>query len=460
MCNIKKYGQVFTPIDICEELICDIDFEDSSLRICEPCFGDGRILLMLKERLLEYHSEEHIISNMLYGIEIQEELYALTLSKVNPRGYKHNLYNMSALTFQTDSQERSTWQPWLQSNPLKEWVGTMTHVVGNPPYNRNIAKKGEVDKMFWDPSGYTTKLAYCFFVVLANYLLEKGGALKYVMPCSFTHNENTISFREFLKDGFDIKKIKILSKDAFKGIMIRTCIFDAVKGRQTDKIFIERVWNDKKYRTTTFYNEYNEIPLFIGDVSKEIYNKVMKNRNTLLAFKGWNGADSYAKFISKDPDEYEYKYVHGVDRKGQIQVYSSQYADKFKAKKNKKRNNVGNYNRLGLNKIIINEVMFNSFEAKSHIKYILIDRDGKFGVSPKNTIICMEKEKIDHYVKDLQSKITQLIFTIMKDYNHNDSKLFRYVPFGISETTLTEEEREFLNSFAETSNEVIHELIE
>ena len=47
----------------------------------------------------------------------------------------------------------------------------------------------------------------------------------------------------------------------------------------------------------------------------EIYKKVMKLPHKLTAYKGWNGVDSYAKFASSDPNEYEYQYVDGVNLK-------------------------------------------------------------------------------------------------------------------------------------------------
>ena len=176
---IQQFGEVFTPKNIIDKLIVGIEYSDPNLKFCEPSFGDGRILLELKNRLLEYHSEEHIITNMLYGVEIQESWYIYVVNLINPNGYKHNLICASALNF--DGID----------NPLKEWIGLFDYVIGNPPYNRNILKKNDVTSIFWDPSGYTTKLAYCCFVVLAQYILKPGGRISYVMPCSFTHNENT-----------------------------------------------------------------------------------------------------------------------------------------------------------------------------------------------------------------------------------------------------------------------------
>jgi hypothetical protein len=61
-----------------------------------------------------------------------------------------------------------------------------------------------------------------------------------------------------------------------------------------------------------------------------------------------------------------------------------------------------------------------------------------------------EDENMDDYIDDLRSPIAQMMLTIIKDYNHNDSKLFRYLPYRISKTKLTTDEQLFLNLFKET----------
>jgi len=437
MNSVQKFGEVFTPEHIVDKLLVGIDYSDPSLTICEPSFGDGRILLELKNRLLKYHSEEHIITNMLFGVEIQKGWYSEAVERLNPRGYKHNLLCCSALNFEGIF------------NPLKEWINKFDLVIGNPPYNRNILKKEEVTGIFWEPSGYTTKLAYCCFVALAQYILKPKGEVRYIMPCSFTHNENTEQFREFLKNNLNIISIEILPEDTFEGIMIRTCIFMAVKESQDNEIEFKREWNGQKYFTSTYYNEYNEIPLFLGDISKQIYEKVMQLTHKMVAYKGWNGVDSYAKDSSSDPNKYEYPYVDGVKKDVPI-ICSTKYPDKVKASVNKKRNNVGNYDRFHHKKLLINEVMFNSFEVKNHIKYFIKDEKGQYGSSPKHTVIIFDDENMDAYIEALRSPLAQFMLTIMKDYNHNDSKLFRYLPYTLLSTELTEDEKAFVDLFKET----------
>ena len=83
---------------------------------------------------------------------------------------------------------------------------------------------------------------------------------------------------------------------------------------------------------------------------------------------------------------------------------------------------------------------------------------GRYGSSPKHTVIVFDKENVNDYIIDLSSKLTQLMLTIIKDYNHNDSKLFRYLPYGISKIKLSEEEQKFVDQFNETPTDRIYQL--
>ena len=102
--------------------------------------------------------------------------------------------------------------------------------------------------------------------------------------------------------------------------------------------------------------------------------------------------------------------------------------------------------------------MFNSFEITNHIKYFIKDEHGSFGASPKHTVIVMEDDNMDEYIDDLRSPLAQMMLTVIKDYNHNDSKLFRYLPKGMSSLQLTAEEHALVDLFDETSIDKVYSL--
>ena len=74
--RVDSTGEVFTPPWLVEEMIDAFPIErlkDPNATFIDNFAGSGNFLVGLKNRLLQYHSEEHILNNMLYGIEFMED---------------------------------------------------------------------------------------------------------------------------------------------------------------------------------------------------------------------------------------------------------------------------------------------------------------------------------------------------------------------------------------------------
>ena len=74
--RIKETQEVFTPMELVENMIDDIDIQllkDPKSTFIDNSAGCGNFLIALKNRLLEYHSEEHILNHMLYAVEMMED---------------------------------------------------------------------------------------------------------------------------------------------------------------------------------------------------------------------------------------------------------------------------------------------------------------------------------------------------------------------------------------------------
>jgi len=74
--RIKQHGEVFTPPELVNEILDKLPkehFKDPNKTWLDPTVGDGVFPMEIKKRLLaEGHSEEHILKNMLFGVDIQE----------------------------------------------------------------------------------------------------------------------------------------------------------------------------------------------------------------------------------------------------------------------------------------------------------------------------------------------------------------------------------------------------
>ena len=74
--RIDLTGEVFTPMELCNIMVDEIQLnilKNPKSTFLDNSAGSGNFLIVLRERLKEYHSEEHIVNNMLYAVELMED---------------------------------------------------------------------------------------------------------------------------------------------------------------------------------------------------------------------------------------------------------------------------------------------------------------------------------------------------------------------------------------------------
>ena len=74
--RIKETGEVFTPMELCHQMVSEIDediLKNPDSTFLDNSAGCGNFIVALKEKLMQYHSEEHILDNMLYAIELMSD---------------------------------------------------------------------------------------------------------------------------------------------------------------------------------------------------------------------------------------------------------------------------------------------------------------------------------------------------------------------------------------------------
>ena len=74
--RIDSTGEVFTPIELCNLMVNRIpldELKDSKSTFIDPSAGNGNFLIALRDRLKEYHSDEYILDNMLYAVELMKD---------------------------------------------------------------------------------------------------------------------------------------------------------------------------------------------------------------------------------------------------------------------------------------------------------------------------------------------------------------------------------------------------
>lgn len=74
--RIKETQEVFTPMELVERMIVDIPMDilkDPSSAFLDNSAGSGNFIVALKNELIKYHSEKHVLDNMLYAVELMED---------------------------------------------------------------------------------------------------------------------------------------------------------------------------------------------------------------------------------------------------------------------------------------------------------------------------------------------------------------------------------------------------
>lgn len=91
--RIKETQEVFTPMDLVESMIDDISVDilkDPNSTFIDNSAGCGNFLIALKNRLCEYHTEEHVLNHMIYAVEMMEDNHKELCSRLGvPTDHPH-----------------------------------------------------------------------------------------------------------------------------------------------------------------------------------------------------------------------------------------------------------------------------------------------------------------------------------------------------------------------------------
>ena len=100
--RIKETQEVFTPKELVERMIDDIPLstlQDPNSTFIDNSAGCGNFIVALKDRLCLYHSEEHVINNMLYAVELMEDNHKELCQRLGiPTSHPHYVCH-DALTY-------------------------------------------------------------------------------------------------------------------------------------------------------------------------------------------------------------------------------------------------------------------------------------------------------------------------------------------------------------------------
>jgi hypothetical protein len=149
------FGEIFTPPELAQEMLSSLPlnfWKDPTNTIIDNSCGKGVFLDECYKILVQHHQHEHIVKNMLYGCDIQQD----NIDATRELTCITHLECADALTFDYWDNKK------------------FSLVVGNPPYNspKNVNKKGNRCNPLW----------ISFTELAVKELVKENGYLLYVHP--------------------------------------------------------------------------------------------------------------------------------------------------------------------------------------------------------------------------------------------------------------------------------------
>lgn len=94
--RVKQTAEVFTPMDLCMRMVREIPEEklrDADAKFLDNSCGDGNFLVTLLEVLSEYHDPEHVLNEMIYGVDLMPDNVVETKNRLgltpDDKGWHH-----------------------------------------------------------------------------------------------------------------------------------------------------------------------------------------------------------------------------------------------------------------------------------------------------------------------------------------------------------------------------------
>lgn len=281
--NKKQNGQYMTPKNIVQLLLNEIGYfgpEILKKTIIEPSFGDGSFLTEIFIRIINEGHKQNltnsqistILSENVYGIEIDDELFDKAIENLNEIAIKnglevnfHNLKNEDTLLF------------------YKNYLKKFDYCVGNPPFVRiHNMEDYEKIKEFNFSNGNTD--LYIIFYEIGFHLINRNGKLGFITPNSFMKNTSQKNFREFLINNRKINKL-LNFKDlkVFEDADVYSVI--SIIDNENKEKFTYKVMNQDFtfHLNEIYYKNQNPSIWNFGTKGEEIFLEKINNNKNLLS---------------------------------------------------------------------------------------------------------------------------------------------------------------------------------
>lgn len=287
--RVDTFGEVMTPSSLVHEMLESLPSEiwkNPYYKWIDNSCGNGNFLVEIKQRLLNYHTEDHILKHMIYGVDIQLDNVNETIKRLNGG----NIVCADALTYDY-------------------WNIKFDVVCGNPPYNKEkTGKKGNVCNPLWT----------LFTQHIINHVVKDNGFVCLVHPPLYRKPEHHIW--KLLKQ-YQIEKIRIFSMQESSKIFNVSTKVDYYILQKTHAYKETHIIGDDNIES---FIKINDKP-FIPNSNFENVYKIFSGKTDIIYTCKYHHYTQ--KHMSKEKDDiHTYPCIYLVNKKG-IQYYWSSRND-------------------------------------------------------------------------------------------------------------------------------------
>jgi site-specific DNA-methyltransferase (adenine-specific) len=401
--EVKKYGEVFTPLSLVKEMVATLPEEvwsNPNLKWLDPANGMGNFPLIVIYKLMKGLKSwepdtdkryKHIIENMIYVCELQPRNAFMYLSLVDPKDDLNvNLYCGSFLEEGFNNHMKQVWD-----------IEKFDIVLGNPPYNEEFSNSGTAMDLF------------------DRFILKSGNysdVILMITPSRWFSKKNLENLRDYLINGISFIKTYDKSSDIFPST--------AITGGVSYFLFNKNNINGTIFDgvQVSLKEQINLFGIILYD--QKNYDLISSIVKKVKGYKKINNFNTQGYFGIK---------TNNIQKSGFINCfYSDQKGIKFNMNKN-------SYDRYYDKVSYYNDV-------KNKINKWKVITSSAYGANPKGlgrlSIICPGEicsesfvffdfdslEESNIFLGYLNSKIIKLLISLRKNKQHVTSKVFELVP--------------------------------
>ena len=267
----KLLGQVYTPRFIVCKILDDIGYNSCKIlgkTIIDPACGDGRFLIEVVKRIIEFSPENDLKKNLecVYGWDIDEVAIIECRENLNYLVRNNNIdiqWNVNL----TNSIEKYEKPDLFAVSEFQKF----DFIVGNPPYIRiqhlELAQRNYIQKNYDFCKSGSTDIYIAFYELCIN-LLSKNGICGLITPNTFIFTETARPLRQYFA--------------AYKNLVQITNygdiqLFDNATTYSAITIFTNRKNNNFKFQKAVSENSFEERIVDFSELKEPFWQLTTEN---------------------------------------------------------------------------------------------------------------------------------------------------------------------------------------